>query len=218
MTGTFPATRSSRIFGMVMPLVEVTAMTTMLLSYIWIWQKQFVGAFAVCLALYFGIGIAGHWYRHETPRCIGLRIDNLRTAALDAARVTVPIVAIVSLVGLAAGSIDYPHVESWPLRLVGGWAWGLSQQYGLTAFFYRRLLAAFGSASVASLVSAALFALFHLPNVFLMMLTFGAGLLSCWLYRRHPNLLVLGAVHAIISFVALSSLPDSLTERFHVGP
>jgi membrane protease YdiL (CAAX protease family) len=60
--------------------------------------------------------------------------------------------------------------------------------------------------------------MFHLPNPFLTALTLCAGWLACWLYRREPNLLVLGAVHAMISFVVINSLPASLTLRMHVGP
>jgi membrane protease YdiL (CAAX protease family) len=218
MTDVQPAVDSGRVNGAVLPLVEVTAMTTMLLSYIWIWQERFAGANAACLALYFGIGIAGHWYRGETAHRVGLRIDNLRPAAFDALRFMLPIVTLVSLIGLTADSIDYPPAESWPWRLGSGWVWGIMQQYGLTAFFYRRLLDALRSIPAASITAAALFALFHLPNAFLTAFTLGAGLLSCWLYRRHPNLLVLGGVHALISFVVLNSLPDSITERLHVGP
>lgn len=92
------------------------------------------------------------------------------------------------------------------------------QQYGVTAFFYRRFLDALQSSRAASLAAAAVFALFHLPNAFLTLFTLGAGLLACWLYRRHPNLLVLGAVHALISFVVLNSLPGAITLRLRVGP
>src|SRR5262249_11390771 len=147
---------------------EVTAMTTLLLSYIWVWKGQFAGGFFVCIGLYLGLGIAGHWYRRETAHDVGLRLDNLGIAAWDAARATVPILVVVILIGLAAHSMDYPSLRSWPLRLAGGWIWGFLQQYGLTAFFYRRLLDVVRSVPAASLASASLFALFHLPNVFLM--------------------------------------------------
>jgi membrane protease YdiL (CAAX protease family) len=202
----------------ILPLLEVSAMTAVLLSYIWIWQGRFAGAYIACLVLYFGIGIAGHRRRGESARQIGLRSDNLRPAVRDALRVTVPIVVLILLIGVVAGSVDFPPVQSWPIRLCSGWLWGTMQQYGLTAFFYRRFLDALRSIPAASLAAATLFALFHLPNAFLSVFTFGAGLLSCWLYRRHPNLVVLGAIHALISFVVLNSLPDTLTLRLRVGP
>jgi membrane protease YdiL (CAAX protease family) len=213
-----PATRIRRANAALLPLLEITAMTVMLLAYIWLWQDRFPGADFICLALYFGIGIAGHWYRGESAHQIGLRTDNLKAAALDALPIMVPIVVVVLLIGLAAHSIHFPPVETWPARLASGWLWGTMQQYGLTAFFNRRLFDALSSHRAASLAAAALFALFHLPNTFLMGLTFGAGLLACWLYRREPNLPVLGAVHAVISFFVLGALPDWLTLRLRVGP
>jgi membrane protease YdiL (CAAX protease family) len=212
------AAADRRAHRLILPLVEVSAMTAMLLSYIWIWQGRFPGSAAACLALYFGIGIAGHWYRSESARQIGLRTDNLRAAALDALRVAAPIIVLIVVLGLATGSTAFPPVETWPVRLGSGWVWGTMQQYGLTAFFYLRFLDALRSATAAGLAAATLFGLFHLPNAFLIVFTFGAGLLACWLYRRHPNLFVLGAVHALISFVVLNSLPGSVTERLHVGP
>ena len=92
------------------------------------------------------------------------------------------------------------------------------QQYGLTAFYYRRWLDLTGRPLAAGSGAAALFALFHLPNAFLTIATLVAGLLACWLYRRHPNLFVLGAMHAAISFALLHALPDELTLRLRVGP
>lgn len=200
------------------PLAEVAAMSAVLLSYIWLWHGRFPGDFSLCLTLYFGLGVAGHWLRRESPREIGLRLDNLQQSVVDAARITLPLVLLISLLGLLAGSLTYPPLESWPERLGRGWVWGTMQQYGLTAFFYRRFFEVSGSGAAATASAATLFALFHLPNAFLMLVTLAAGALACWLYRRHPNLLVLGLVHALISFSLLHSLPAALTLRLRVGP
>ena len=201
-----------------LPVAELGAMTTMLLSYIWWWHHRFDGDFALCLTLYFGIGAFGHWLRGETARQIGWRLDNAADATLDALRITLPILVVINLVGLAAGSVAYPPAGTWPERLGIGWVWGTMQQYGLTAFFYRRWFDLTGRPIAAGAAAAALFALFHLPNAFLMLATLVAGLLACWLYRRHPNLLVLGAVHAVISFALLHALPEALTLQLRVGP
>jgi membrane protease YdiL (CAAX protease family) len=201
-----------------LPLAELAGMTAMLTSYIWGWHRSFAGDFALCLTLYFGIGAFGHWLRGETPRQIGWRLDNLGDATLDALRVTVPILVAINLVGFVANSLTYPAPGYWPERLGIGWVWGTMQQYGLTAFYYRRWLDLFGRPIPAGAAAAALFALFHLPNAFLTFVTLLAGLLACWLYRRHPNLFVLGAMHAAISFALLHALPDELTLRLRVGP
>ena len=201
-----------------MPLLEIGAMTAVLLSYIWWWHGRFAGDFGVVLALYLGIGVASHLRAAESAAVVGVRVDNTRAALRDAMRVTWPFLAAVLLTGAAAESIAFPPAGEWPDRLVRLWVWGTLQQYGLVAFFYRRWLEALGSVTGASTGAAALFALFHLPNAFLTLVTLGAGLLACWLYRRHPNLFVLGAVHAVLSFVLLYALPEAITLRMRVGP
>jgi membrane protease YdiL (CAAX protease family) len=66
--------------------------------------------------------------------------------------------------------------------------------------------------------AALLFALFHLPNPLLVVVTLVAGAVSCTLYRRAPSVFVLGIAHATISFVVAYTLPTNLTHRMHVGP
>ena len=45
-----------------------------------------------------------------------------------------------------------------------------------------------------------------------------AGVAACWVYRRVPNLWVLGAAHAAVSFCITRSLPDEITAGMRVGP
>ena len=47
---------------------------------------------------------------------------------------------------------------------------------------------------------------------------FAAGALSCWLYRRTPNLIVLGVMHGVVSFLIVETLPETLTMGMRVGP
>lgn len=49
-------------------------------------------------------------------------------------------------------------------------------------------------------------------------MTLFAGALSCWLYRRVPNLLVLGFMHAALSIAIARSLPYEITFGLRVGP
>lgn len=193
-------------------------MTGFLLSYIWLWQDAFPGSFAVCAAGYFGIGAAGQVARRESLRDVGLRLDNVGASTRDAARVVLPIVAGVAATGAALGSLR----RAGPLEVAAdlglGWLWAVAQQYGLLAFFFRRLVDVMGRGTASVVAGGATFALFHLPNPFLVPFTFGAGMLSCWLYRRQPNLLVLGAMHTVISFALSHALPPALTHELRVGP
>jgi membrane protease YdiL (CAAX protease family) len=93
------------------------------------------------------------------------------------------------------------------------------QQYGLLCIFYRRFGELFPRHRYAPLWAAsAVFALLHLPNPFLTVATLCAGALSCWLYRRRQNLLVLGVMHGVVSFLIVHTLTSSITMGMRVGP
>ncbi len=198
--------------------VEMLAMTALLLSYIWVWAGRLPAHRALLLVLYFGLGVSAHRARGETARAIGLRKDNWREAARLALLAVGPLFAAVWLSGWAVGSARLPAPEHVAAALLWRLLWGTAQQYGLVCFYYRRALELTGSPGRASWLAAALFALFHLPNVFLTAFTFGAGWLACWIYRRAPNVAVLGAAHALVSFAIYYALPETWTVRMRVGP
>ncbi|UCF69327.1 MAG: CPBP family intramembrane metalloprotease [Acidobacteriota bacterium] len=192
-------------------------MTAWVLSYIWLWDGAFPGHFALCAALYFTIGYAAHRRRGETPHDIGLRLDNWRPAAREAVLALGPYLVIPLVVGFFADSLRGP-TAGWPLAVTARILWGTAQQYGLVCFYYRRLGELLGSSRAAIAAAAMLFALFHLPNPALTLITLSAGAICCWLYRRTPNLIVLGVAHGVISFVLGRSLPDAWLIGMRVGP
>ena len=199
-------------------LVEVTAMVALLLSYIWGWQGFLRGGFLLVTALYFAIGYLSHSRRGETARQLGLRFDNFWAATRNASLVVCVGLSVPLAVGAALGTW---HFHGWSRSLAGlpwGLAWGTAQQYGLLCFLYRRLLESLDSPQAATLGAAAIFAALHVPNPFLLGVTFVAGLVSCTLYRREPNVFVLGIAHAAISFVLYGALARSITHGLHVGP
>jgi membrane protease YdiL (CAAX protease family) len=84
--------------------------------------------------------------------------------------------------------------------------------------FYRRLIEALGSSRAAAAGAAILFAVFHLPNGFLMAVTLAAGAFACALYQREPNVPIIGVAHGSISFALYYALPASITGGLRVGP
>ena len=201
------------------PLLEIVAMSGLLISFIWGWGSTFMGAFTLCVILYFTIGVASHLRAREGPADLGIRIDNLGAAALDALVATMVIGLLLAAAGSMLGSMDFPPLALWPRTLMDGVVWGLMQQYGLLCIFYRRFSELFPRHRDAPLWAAsAIFALLHLPNPFLTLVTLGAGALSCWLYRRRQNLLVLGVMHGLVSFLIVHTLTSGITMGMRVGP
>lgn len=200
------------------PLAEIVAMSGLLLSYIWGWGSTFKGDFTLCLILYLGVGLAAHVRAGESPADLGLRLDNLGSASRDALLATIPIGLILLGTGALLGSLDFPPLARWPSTLRDGIAWGAIQQYGLLCVFYRRFGELLPGRRGPILAASAVFGLLHLPNPFLTVATFSAGALSCWLYRRTPNLIVLGIMHGIVSFMIVETLPTVITMGMRVGP
>ncbi len=201
------------------PLAEIVAMTGLLTSYIWGWESTFKGDFTLCVILYAGIGLAAHLRAGERPADIGLRVDNLGAAARDALLATLTVGLLLVGAGALLGSLDFPPLALWPGTLKNGIAWGGLQQYGLLCVYYLRFRELLPRHRGGPLWAASgVFTLLHLPNPFLTIATFGAGALSCWLYRRTPNLIVLGIMHGVISFLIVGTLPDSITMGMRVGP
>jgi membrane protease YdiL (CAAX protease family) len=197
---------------------ELAAMTGLILSYIWVWQRTFPGAFLVCAAGYFGIGILGHRSRGESLQSIGLRLDNWLPAMRNAAVVVVISTGAALTAGAMLDSWHFPDWEIIALSLPVSALWATAQQYGLLCVFYRRSHDLFGSAAIAAACAALLFAAFHLPNGFLMAVTLAAGAVACVLYRYQPNIIVIGVAHAIISFTLYHALPGKVTSNLRVGP
>ncbi len=200
------------------PLAEIVALTALLTSYIWGWGSTFRGDFILCVVIYFAIGLAAHMRAGERPADLGLRLDNLGPASRNAALATLPIAIALLGVGALLGSIEFPPLARWPKILFEGSVWGTIQQYGLLCIYYRRFGELLPGPRGRMLAASAVFGLLHVPNPFLALATFAAGALSCWLYRREPNLIVLGIMHGVIAFLMVETLPDSITMGMRVGP
>jgi len=199
-------------------VAEISAMTVLILSYIWVWEGAFPGDFWVVLALYLGIGFSSHLRRGESFRDIGLRLDNFGRAARTAVKIIGPLVLIPPVIGLFLGSLRPPPLHEIPYGIAYGIAWGTLQQYGLACFYFRRTVEVFPGKWPPLLAASFLFALFHLPNLFLFALTLVAGTIGCWIYRKTPNLWVLGIAHGVLSASVSRSLPLDLTLGMRVGP
>lgn len=174
----------------------------------------------VPVGLAFALMLLSHRARGETARTLGFRLDNFARAARLLAPPTAAAVALLLVAGWLAGSINFRRWRGgW--SLVGlptfGIAWGLVQQYALQAFINRRAQILLGPGARSVLLTAAVFALLHLPNPGLAAATFAGGLLWAAVYQRAPSLPALALSHGLMTWVLISTLPPDLLGGLRVG-
>ena len=164
--------------------------------------------------------LVSHRVRGESAREVGWRLDNFGEAARLLLPPMLAVSALLVAVGWYAGTLDFGRWEGGQsimgvpgLSLV----WGPLQQYALQGFINRRAQVALGRGASSVLLVALLFALFHLPNPWLMFATFAGGLLWAWVYQRAPNILAVGLSHSLMTWVMISSVPPGALDNLRVG-
>lgn len=184
----------------------------------WIWRRSFPGATGLFAVALLAALTAGQVQRRESLRAVGFRLDTFGKAAALLIPFAAVVIALVVSVGHLSGSARFPPASTAVPAVAKLVVFGLAQQYVLLGFFYRRLEEVLPNAALSLSATAAVFALFHLPNPFLTAVTFCAGLIAAMVYRRAPNLWVNGITHGLISYCLYFSLSAELTRGLRVGP
>ena len=144
----------------------------------------------------------------------GLDASAFLPALRAAVIVTACAAAVMYPIGVMLGTLQH---RSNPLGdLVFLLFWAAGQQFALQTVLLSEAQAVSGRRRGIWL-AALIFAAIHLPNPFLILLTFVGALAWCWIYDRHPNILPLALSHAIVTLVILYSFDDSITGRLRVG-
>lgn len=159
-------------------------------------------------------------WRGESLRLLGLRFDNF----VFAVRSLLLPMAAGAIVMLAFGwwmrASGYGDARGW--RGVSGvyaWSvlWALAQQYVLQAFVNRRAQIVFGVGVRSVCLVALIFAMLHLPNLPLAVVTLAGGVVWARVYQRTPNLFALAVSHALMSWLLIACVPASLMNGMRVG-
>ena len=199
-----------------LPLVEATAAFMLIMLYIWRLRYEWPSSWLLIL----GLILASHIFRKETLEALGFRGANLRRCFALYSPFLFFLSAALLAMGMVFHSIRQVTWDSAFASLIFNCVWGLFQQYLLNGYFVNRFRLSFpaGEAKHIPLAAATIFAGVHLPNWFLMAVTFAAGYLSGRVYLRYGNLYFLGVAHGVIGFLLYLVVPDSISHHLYVGP
>ena len=201
-------------------MLEVASVISSVLLIAWVlnplqlqqrWLEAIPGALALLLMIH------SHRLHGETLAVLGFTSKHFGRALKLLLLPMFITSALLLGIGYVTNSLNFGP-RFW-LSLIALPLWGLTQQYILQGFIYRRLKLILGEARKTTTIflAAFLFALVHAPNLPLMLLTLIGGIVWTQVYARAPNLLALGLSHAIMSAIAMSSLPAWFLQSMSIG-
>lgn len=101
---------------------------------------------------------------------------------------------------------------------IAGYAvWALMQQFILQIYVLLRLLRLGVRRTPAVALAALLFAIAHIPNLLLVVLTVVWGAISCVLFLRYRNLYTIAIAHGILGMCLAVTVPNSVHHHMRVG-
>jgi hypothetical protein len=197
---------------------DLSVIAGTVVSYIWWWRGAFAGDKIVLAAGLIGWSIFIQCSRTEPfVDIVGSRRNFPAALRIVCRWLALPILAIIIAAFFDARDALPPLPEM--AERLGVFALiGTLQQYLLLAHLWRSAADLWPQKGVSQLAAAMIFALLHLPNPFLMVVTFAGALAACAIYRRAPNILALGLGHGCLSFALYYGLPRAVTGALRVGP
>jgi len=193
--------------------MELSGIYTLILLVIWT-PRPWQGALWVIAA---GVVIYIAYLSFEGLRPMGLCTANLvRSLWAVAFALAVAMIAVVLAVRLH--TLHTPETPWLCLRKYGLYVlWASVQQIILQWFFLSRARRLLPDALSAAALTAGLFAVAHLPNPVLTIITLVFGLASCLFFLHSRNLVPLAIAHAILGISIGVTIPGAIDHNMRVG-
>jgi membrane protease YdiL (CAAX protease family) len=193
--------------------VELVSIYGLILLVMWTpppWQLALLGLASLSI-------IAVIAASYEGMRPMGLCTLNL-VNSLWAVALAMTVAVFAVAIASRMHTLHVVNTPRWAFEQYGSYAvWAGVQQLILQCFILSRSLRLLGNATAAAAVSAALFAVAHLPNPLLTLITLFCGLASCLFFLHYKNLWPLALAHAILGIAIAITIPVSLDHNMRVG-
>jgi hypothetical protein len=186
-----------------------------LLILIVIWTPQPWQAILWCVGATVVAFVSFRSFEGFTP--MGLCRANL-TRSLWAVGLAAAIAFVSVFVAARLHTLHMPGTAWQFVRHYGAYViWAAVQQIVLQWFFLSRSLRLLPDATSAAAITAGLFAVAHLPNPILTVITLFFGMASCLFFIHYRNLVPLALAHAILGICIGVTIPGQLDHNMLVG-
>src|SRR5258708_12270704 len=152
---------------------------------------------------------------HGNPQ--GLDVPQFKVTAV---LLTAPVFLAGTVVanGAALGTLHHIFGTVAPLQHASSYIiWAIVQQYLQQSYFFVRFEQLISRGVLASLVTAAMFGVVHLPNPVLAPVTFAGGWIMSEIFRRYRCVVPLGIAHGLLGLAIAATVPDHLLHPIPVG-